>query len=80
MLGRVVDDLADLVQAVDEQGFPLVPPDGGELLNCFAKPRCYNLGLMVRLRIVLLIALLAALIMGRVSDHAARSVEDYVNI
>lgn len=35
---------------------------------------------MVRLRIVLLIALLAALIMGRVSDHAARSVEDYVNI
>ena len=33
MLGRVVDDLADLVQAVDEQGFPLVPPDGGELLN-----------------------------------------------
>lgn len=36
MLGRVVDDLADLVQAVDEQGFPLVPPDGGELLNCFA--------------------------------------------
>ena len=33
MLGRVVDDLADLIQAVDEQGFPLVPPDGGELLN-----------------------------------------------
>ena len=80
MLGRVVDDLADLVQAVYEQGFPLVPPDGGELLNCFAKPRRDNLGLMVRLHIVLLIALLAALIMGRVSDHAARPVEDYVNI